>query len=878
MAEIEKQTLFAEYLYQGVASLKSHPNYKKNRRRREMQPSGLQFSESYLDKIAAELGISPNTLKSWIGQMGLKYVPGRIEDAKLFGLLWIIMKNSDMQAEWFNQVLGATSIPFMEPPTADWIKACLNKAKVLLPEDTFGTPDNEEIDHVVERLFAADPSTPTAKLEAPAQPPLYAPDFKQMNPTGIKHNLPTRWSNLFVGRRATLEVVNKWLHSAFPLCLITGWGGIGKSTIALEAAYACLDEARGEAAKLASPWPNMAHVIWISTDLKGMSYNFFLDTIAYQLGKVELLGQSENEKQFVVRNALANYSMMGTILLIVDNLDAAERDILSFLANLPQRTKAIITSRDHQQQLFHHMSRDLFTIQVEGLDHEDALHFLRQETQYHIATSTSERKRENLNQLVQSDNHLLLQLIEATMGNPKALSLSIAYIADDVIPVQAFVEELRSVGYSLTTLFEYLFGHTWEQCHIDVQKLWMVLPLFQTAPDETSWASVAGLDRRQFHQAVDQMRAYSLIKTERSGEHLYYRAHQTVIFYGEQQLQQHREFMAQAHARRVDYYLDFIVAHLGHQQVESIYWRCLPGRDNAPVKREWPNLYKLLSWCDQMEEHENLIALMLRLSHFLSRIGLPLRIQYGLKAADAAKQLNLRLQEALFRIDTVGWASYELGRIEEGMEQLEAGLAIVEDEAWETTDPTDAQERDDLRSLGNQFKARFYVDKGQMDEAQSLLEYAMSIPVSPVILQRALLLKGQMELIEHHYDEAILLLEKANRVSLSYGGERSIESYYLLGVAYVRRQNYDKAREAFTPFLSTESEANQIEWIYHEYGIAQLLAGQGRTIEAINLLIRVLHRIDSWEPGIRIRQEVKQFHDQLLEHSPNDAAQNAAPD
>ncbi|MBO9600845.1 MAG: transcriptional regulator, partial [Cohnella sp.] len=359
---------------------------------------------------------------------------------------------------------------------------------------------------------------------------------------------------------------------------------------------------------------------------------------------------------------------------------------------------------------------------------------------------------------------------------------------------------------------------------------------------------------------------YSLIATERSEEQLYYRAHQTVIFYGEQKLRENISYQTEAQDRWTEYYMNFIEAHLGRQNNEHVYWKCLPGNDYTPVKKEWPNLYKLLKWCEETEKDEYLTALMLRLSHFLSRINLPLRIQFGMKAAESAKRLNCRLQEALFRIDTVGWANYEIGRMEEGLAQLEQGLAIVEDEAWISSDPGEIKERNDLRSLGIQFKARYYVDNKQLDMAQSLLNEAMSIPASPVILHRALLLKGNLEMLGRNYNAAVNSLEEANRVSLTYGGEKSIESYYLLGVAYLHRQQYEQAQASFQSFLSVTSRANQIELIYHEYGMAQLLAANNQTIEAINLLISVLNLSDSWEPGIRIRQEVKEFHDRLLGH------------
>ncbi|REJ14421.1 MAG: transcriptional regulator [Paenibacillaceae bacterium] len=895
MAEIENQARFAEALRAGVASLKSRPGYKTVRRNRK---SPAAQPESYLDKIAVQIGVSTSTLKSWIGQMGRKYVPGRVEDGKLFGLLWIVLRDGDRQTDWLVQVLGTTSIPVFTPPAEGWVKACLRKAKVLLPNGAFGAPEEAEIDRVIARLFpdarderpdasvaparsaadadparvaAEDSPTRTAAEAAPTTP---APDrpaapagsaASHGGRAGIRHNLPTRWSNRFIGRRTILDILNRWMHTASPLCLITGWSGVGKSTIALEAAYACLGEARGEAAITESPWPRVSCAIWISADLKGLSYSYFLDTIAYQLGRAELLGQSENEKQFVVRNALAHYATEGTILLIVDNVGASDRDILFFLANLPQGTKAVMTSRDHRHNLFHDVSRDVLAIQVGGMEREDALRYLRQETQVHLTASSDEPGRGNLRQLLESDDDMLAQLVEAANGNPKALSLCIAYIADGVIPVRSFIREVQSAGYSLASLFDYLFGHTWERCPDSVKKLWMALPLFQTPPGERSWAAAAGLNRRAFHQAADQMRAYALITAERSDDELRYRAHQTVVVYGEQKLREHDEFRTEAHARWLADYLDYVESHLARQPAGHIYWSCLPGSGYVRVRKEWPNLYKLLQWCEETGNDDYLTAFMLRMAHFLSRISLPLRIRFGLKAAEAAGRLNRGLQEALFRIDTVGWACFEIGRSEEGFAQVKRGLAIAESAAGPASDPAERAERDDLRSLGLQFEARYHADRGELDRARSLLEEAMAIPASPVIRHRALLLKGNLAMLLRDDEQAVADLEEAIRISLTYGGEQSIEPHYLLGAVYVRRGEYEKAREAFEAFLYDPALANQIERIYHEYGMAQLLAAQHRHREALDFARSALNRIDAWEPGIRIRPEVAALHERLLE-------------
>jgi LuxR family transcriptional regulator, glucitol operon activator len=68
MAELEDQKKFAELLSSGVKSLKLHPDYKISRIKNEKISSG----QSYIDKIAYQLGVSSNTIKSSIGQMGQK--------------------------------------------------------------------------------------------------------------------------------------------------------------------------------------------------------------------------------------------------------------------------------------------------------------------------------------------------------------------------------------------------------------------------------------------------------------------------------------------------------------------------------------------------------------------------------------------------------------------------------------------------------------------------------------------------------------------------------------------------------------------------------------------------------------------------------------
>lgn len=139
----------------------------------------------------------------------------------------------------------------------------------------------------------------------------------------VTHNLPSRRTGNFIGRGFDMEAIRQWMLSPSPVCLITGWAGMGKTTIALEAAYSCIGGS--------SDWTAFCSIIWISADWKGLSFSDFLNTIAYHLGRTEQIDKSINEKRFVVRNALAAHSNEKPVLLIIDSIDMAERDIHEFI-------------------------------------------------------------------------------------------------------------------------------------------------------------------------------------------------------------------------------------------------------------------------------------------------------------------------------------------------------------------------------------------------------------------------------------------------------------------------------------------------------------------------------------------------------------------
>jgi LuxR family glucitol operon transcriptional activator len=842
LAELEYQKGFAELLYDGVTELKQHPDYKTKRKKREALPTGHTSTESYIDKIAIQLGVSPNTIKSWLGQMGEKYIPSRIEDSKLFGLLWLILEKSDMDATWFTELLKTTSIPVIQPPLPIWVSSCFKKARISQENGMFGSPSDDAIEKVVKRLFKEEQNRSNSFSDNPI----------------MMHNLPTRWSDVFIGRKHDLQAILQWLHSPLPICLIKGLGGMGKTTIALEVAYACVRDPHGEAGSPQLSWPELQCVIWVSAELKSLSFQDFLDTIAYQLGRVELLDKSVTEKRYVVRHALAANSAVSPVLLVIDSIDTADRDIHEFLVHLPQGVKILLTAREDQNQIDVFALKEIHTVHLHGLEHAEALEYLSQEVSHQIRYTTQPMKKVKLEQLLEEDDELLLQLIAATAGNPKAIALSVAYIADNEIPVSQLIIELQEAAYSLGALFDYLFGRAWKRCSEEARVLWQVLHFFGNSPTGESWAAVAGLEIRRFYLALEQLRGFCLIETENKNDQLCYRAHQTVLAYGESHLMGNAILEDEARHRWSGYYLDLLDTHIKREQPSEAYWNCLLGRDLDKVKQEWPNIFKLMQWISSQEKSELLIEMMLRLPHFLSRVNLQLRIEYGHKAADAANRLERYDLEALFRIDTIGWALIEIGDLSEGIRQIELGLV-----ALEQLEPEYAAVQN-LRVLGLAFLAKSYLKSNQIVNTTSILNEISSIPCIPLIKHRVLLVQGDHCLQTRDLKKAVVYFEKANELSNSYGGEKTIEAYYNLAITYIKLGDIEKAESALEQLLYHKFKPNQIELIYYKFGRAQLSYLQGEHAASLQYTQQALTIIDSWERTFWLRNELEEFYELLM--------------
>nr|MBC8492265.1 hypothetical protein [Chloroflexota bacterium] len=222
----------------------------------------------------------------------------------------------------------------------------------------------------------------------------------------IPSNLPA-WGE-FIGREKEKARVREALASRWPLTCIDGFGGIGKTALALEATSECLRASKSEIP--ANGIPTFGGFIWTTAKDRELVLNDVLDAIARTFDYPGIAQQPLEEKQESVRKLLQSKRY----LLIVDNFDTITDDaVRDFLLRLPEPSKALITSR--------YQLPDLMTkAHVVSLD--------RMEPHEGLSLIRGEGRRLGLASVEKAEERVLLHLYQATGGAPLAIKWAVGQI------------------------------------------------------------------------------------------------------------------------------------------------------------------------------------------------------------------------------------------------------------------------------------------------------------------------------------------------------------------------------------------------------------------------------------------------------------------
>lgn len=274
----------------------------------------------------------------------------------------------------------------------------------------------------------------------------------------VRHNLPCPTYACFIGREAERQCLHRWLSPDHPgqVVAIDGVAGVGKSALALQVAYDCLNYAASA----------FQAIVWITAkpSAAGVLYDFYR-IIADALGREDIPRASDDRQHVLIVQAVAQQHT----LLVIDNLEAIDdQGVNAFLRQLSPPTKAIITTR-HPVQADH-------TIHLVGMDEYDALDL--------IAACARQRG-------LVLDSDASRHLAALTSGLPLAIVWSVAQMAF-AGHVQPILDRLAGVaGGDVVALCFQSAVHL--ICDRPATDLLLALSLFATDASREALGAVTGL-------------------------------------------------------------------------------------------------------------------------------------------------------------------------------------------------------------------------------------------------------------------------------------------------------------------------------------------------------------------------------------------------
>ena len=314
--------------------------------------------------------------------------------------------------------------------------------------------------------------------------------FEEIKPKKIQfNNLPRPEYIEFIGRIEYIEDVIKLLASRSYIISIDGIGGVGKSALALEVGKKCWDEKLFDA------------VIWISAKLEGLSivgiqdivpsltsFESLLDTIlngfSFKIEEKIEINQKEERVKEILR--------VVPTLLIVDNLETIDDpDIFRFLKDLPNPSKALVTSRKRLGEVER-------VIQLEEFSLQETKDFLNMESKYR------KRSLDNFEEVSETLHNM-------TGGIPLALKLIVGWL-NEGYSIDGLEKKITGDKSQITKFcFEECYNNLMDN---DSRQLFCVFPVLPKAATKEQIIVASQLSGEKCETSLQKLIHLSVINKE----------------------------------------------------------------------------------------------------------------------------------------------------------------------------------------------------------------------------------------------------------------------------------------------------------------------------------------------------------------------------
>jgi tetratricopeptide (TPR) repeat protein len=414
--------------------------------------------------------------------------------------------------------------------------------------------------------------------------------------SSVLASLPRR--PYFVGREEEIRTILQSLQPSSRTFIIgiEGIGGVGKSTLATEVSYRCIEDDLFES------------VIWISAKesiltLHGIepvipeakTLSDILITIGATLGSPTIGNLSIQEQIKRAYNLLARR----TTLLVLDNFESLSKDeqrsILDFLRRSPITLKVMITSRERVSE-----GR---IVRLQGLSFEESNALLEWDAQQKNIQLTSDQNK---------------YLVELTGGLPLALLWVHGQVAVLGYSVTQVLDKL-----SLDTdipILQYCFNHSWNLLrHNNEKKILYVLALQPEAASRAALKEIAGIeDGDSFDNAISDLLQLSLIDHESDRD--YFSILPLTRRFIRTQFAGDRKFIKQAELKIAQYFVKLLGQKSGFKE-----WR---GYEDLLLDRN--NILSVAQWCyKSVQRKQNSSASVTKQTRSIAEILVQIGIQFG---------------------------------------------------------------------------------------------------------------------------------------------------------------------------------------------------------------------------------------------------------
>ena len=349
--------------------------------------------------------------------------------------------------------------------------------------------------------------------------------------------------------------------------------------------------------------------IWATAKDRTLSLNDLLDAVARTLDYIGIAQKPLVEKRFAVEKLLRTLPC----LLVVDNLETISDDtVRDFLLNLPEPSKALITTREQKLER-------AWAVSLKGLTETEALAFMR-----------SEGKRLGMQTLEHAKGDVLLYLYQATGGAPLAIKWAVGQITQRG---QSLDTVLNALYEARGNLFDDIFSRSWELLSKDARIVLMVMPFFATSALREGIKAASGIHHFALDEALGQLVQMSLVEAadELGLEQKRYSIHSLTRAFSEALLITDENFTLEARSRLAMFYVG---------RCQAIEWG-----DTSVfpwIRAELVNILAMMEWANSNQRWEIVTSIFAEnLSEPLETMGYWHElIKYGKLGLNAAQHAN----------------------------------------------------------------------------------------------------------------------------------------------------------------------------------------------------------------------------------------------